>query len=135
MRLRDRVSLLLVALVAALPTLVSLCELRCVSPGTAPEATSDQHVSSSCSGHETDGAGEAPRGTPAESSHECRGHVLLAKSGSVGFGFQPARHFAGLAVVCDASDTIAEPLSHAGILSISSDLSPPSSRSPAVLRL
>lgn len=135
MRLRAWATPFLVTLVAALPTLVSLCELRCLSPGAAEEMASEAAASPACSGHGTEEAEEAPASSPFESAHDCGGHALLAKSGSVGFEVQPPRTFAGLAVVSGSPDHVREPFSHAGALSVSTDLSPPFGRRPGVLRL
>jgi hypothetical protein len=60
---------------------------------------------------------------------------MLAKSGSVGFGFQIARTVVGLSVVSTAFGFVNSASGHPAIVSVSSDLSPPSGRSPGVLRL
>lgn len=135
MRLRAWATPFLAALVAALPTLVSLCELRCLSPGAAEKVASEAAASSACSDHGTGEAEETPASSPFESAHDCGEHALLAKSGSVGFEFQLARTFAGLAVASGASAPVPEAFSHAGVLSVSTDLSPPFGRRPGVLRL
>lgn len=134
MRLRTWVTPFMVLLAAALPTLVSLCELRCVSPGAA-STVSQEAESPACSGHRTEGADKAPAGSPSESRHDCGGHALLAKSGSVAFEFQLGRAFVGLCVVTTASGLVNDASGHSASLSVSTDLSPPFGRRPGVLRL
>lgn len=133
MRLRAWATPFLVVLAAALPTLVTLCELRCVSPGLATEAVPEAPATAACSGHGTEA--DEKRSSPSESSHDCSGHAILAKSGSVGFDFQLARTFVGLSVVSTAFGFVNSASGHPAIMSVSTDLSPPSGRSSAVLRL
>lgn len=131
MRVRGSVSVLLVAIVAALPSLMSLCELRCVSPGLATQSVPEAPSTPTCSGHETDSQGKGSE--PSDSSHDCGGHALLAKGGSVGFEFQLAQAFVRPAIVSRRSGIQSEASNEA--FSASRDLSASSGRSPAVLRL
>ena len=132
MRLRAWTTPFLVALTAVLPTLVSLCELRCDTPVWA---ATDADASPGCSGHGADKSEQAPPGNPFDSRHDCGGHALLAKSGGAGFDLRLARALVGLAVATGVPDPAREALSQAGALSESTDLSPPFARTPDVLRL
>lgn len=133
MRLRACLTLFLAASVAALPTVVSLCELRCVSPG-AVHAPSEE-TSFTCSGHGTGEAGEATPNIPPDSSHDCGEHALLAKGGGVVFQPHLARNLVAAAVVSTPPGFLDNASGHAGTLSISTDLSPPFGRRPGILRL
>jgi len=115
---------LLAILVAALPTIVSLCELRCVAAEIAPVSTPP-----ACAGHEAEKGSEPSPG----GHHDCGGHVLLAKGGSTGAALQ-----LDLSVVLLGSSPSfvfsADQRPEHSMLE-SADLSPPFSRSSDLLRL
>jgi hypothetical protein len=125
MRRRIGTAAVLALLIAAVPSIVSLCELRCVAAEIAPASTAPP----ACAGHGTE---KDSRPSPS-GHHDCAGHVLLAKSGAT-----------GIALRLDLS-VVAAPPSGSSVLGPdqqpeqaileSTDLSPPSGRSSDILRL
>ena len=124
---------LMAVLVAALPSVGSLCELRCASHGIPVEDPSEQQTTADCSGHGTEPQ-EMPSGH-SESGHDCGEHALLAKGGGVGFQPHLARNLVVTAGVSTASGFLNNASGHPATLSISTDLSPPFGRRPGILRL
>jgi hypothetical protein len=125
MRRRTGTAVVLALLIAAVPTIVSLCELRCVAAEVAPSSTAPP----ACAGH---GAEKESQPSPS-GHHDCAGHVLLAKGGATGAALRLDLGFvavlpSGLLVLAldqQPEQTILE----------SADVSPPSSRSSDILRL
>lgn len=123
MRRRTGAAVVLALLIAAVPTIVSLCELRCVAAGVAPPRAAppachaaDKESQPSPSGH-----------------HDCAGHVLLAKGGASGIA--PRLDLSAGVVTPSGSFVLALDQQPEKVILESADLSPPSNRSPDILRL
>jgi hypothetical protein len=120
---------LLAILVAATPTVASLCELRC----TAPRAAATDGRASACAGHAAGKQGNAPRSAPDGEHHDCKGHVLLAKGNGTGLEIQLARTLIAIVTLDSFVLTPDQRLEREKLAS--ADSSPPSSRSTDTLRL
>jgi len=125
MRLRTGSVALLALLIAAVPTIVSLCELRCVATEIAPSSTAPP----ACAGH---GAEKGSQPSPSE-HHDCAGHVLLAKGGATGIAFR--LDLAIAAETPSGSFVLGPDEQPERVILESADLSPPSGRSSDILRL
>lgn len=132
MRLRAWAATLLVALVAALPTILSLCELHCLTPDRAAAAASEA-TRPSCAGHDTDRAGNAPASPMSE--HDCGGHSVLAIGARVGSGLQYAPISDSLPVTIGEGSLLERLAGLNKPFFASTDLSPPFDRRSGVLRL
>lgn len=118
-------AVLLAVLIGAVPTIVSLCELRCVAAEVAPLDASPSH----CAGH-----GVEPESQPFQSAHEgCGGHVLLAKGGAAGIALH--LDLAVAAVPAGGSFALTLDRKPGRVIPESTDLSPPSRGRSDVLRL
>lgn len=120
---RSASAVVLGLVIAAVPTVVSLCELRCVAaevaaPSPAPPAchAPDKERQSSPGGH-----------------HDCAGHVLLAKGGASGIGLR--LDLALVAVLPSRAFVPAVDPQPDRVILESADLSPPSARTSDILRL
>ncbi len=124
MHRRAGTAVVLALLIAAVPTIVSLCELRCVAAEIAPVSTAP-----ACAGHGTEKGSEPSPG----GHHDCEGHVLLAKGGSTGAALQLDLSVillgSSLSFVFSADQRPEQTMLE------SADLSPPFSRSSDLLRL
>lgn len=125
MHRRTGTAVVLALLIAAIPTIVSLCELRCVAAGIAP--VSDD--APTCAAH---GAKKGSEPSPSE-HHGCSGHVLLAKGGATGIALR--LDLAVVAVPLSGSFVLALDQQPERVIPESADLSPPSGRSSDILRL
>lgn len=115
----------LALLIGAIPTVVSLCELQCVAAESSPpEKTS----ASACAGH-----GEKEGQAPESAHQKCGGHVLLAKGGTPRIALQ--LDLAVVAALPSGSFTPSLDRHPDRLIFESAHLSPPSGRSPEVLRL
>jgi hypothetical protein len=125
MRRRAGTAVVLALLIAAVPTIVSLCELRCVAAEIAPVSTAPP----TCAGH---GAEKESQPSPG-ARHDCAGHVLLAKGGATGASL---RLDLSAVVLAPSGSFVPGPdqQPEQTILE-SADLSPPSGRSSDILRL
>lgn len=122
---RTGTAVVLALLIGSVPTIVSLCELRCVAAEVAPVSAAPSH----CAGHGADGESQQ---SPSE--HQgCGGHVLLAKGGASGIALR--LDFAVVAVAPSGSFVLALDLQPERVIPESADLSPPSGRSSDILRL
>lgn len=122
---RAGTAVVLALLISAVPTIVSLCALRCVAAEIAPASS----AAPACAGH---GAEKESQPSPS-GHHDCSGHVLLAKGGAT-----------GAALRLDLATVVAPPTSPfvaafdqnpERVIFESADLSPPSRRSSDILRL
>jgi hypothetical protein len=122
---RTGTAFVLALLIAAVPTIVSLCELRCVATEVAPSSAAPP----ACAGH---GADKESHPSPSE-HHDCAGHVLLAKGGGTGAAL---RLDLSAGVLAPSVSVVLGPSQQPekAILE-SADLSPPSGRSSDILRL
>ncbi|HEV8232611.1 MAG TPA: hypothetical protein VGQ75_09710 [Thermoanaerobaculia bacterium] len=120
----------LVILVAALPTVVSLCELRCRAHPVAAAHT----LPTACAGHTPRHEGKAPRSVPSEEQQGCARHVLLARGNGIGIEVQISRAFVVI-VPPFGSFLVAPDQRVEGEKLASADLSPPFGRSSDILRL
>lgn len=122
---RTGTAVVLALLIAAVPTIVSLCELRCVATEIAPSGTAPP----ACAGHGAEKQSEpSPRGY-----HDCAGHVLLAKGGASGIALR--LDLGVVAVPPSGSFVLALDQQPERVILESADLSPPSGRSSDILRL
>ena len=118
----------LALLMAALPVLLSSCELHCLS-ASVPNIVHPSPASH-CAGHAADRGTESASPKPSGNRHDCSGHAVLAKATALP-GVLPAPAPAMIPAALMLS------------LSPSSDparvpeaaFSPPPSRSPTILRL
>ena len=120
----------LAILVAALPTVVSLCDLRC----TRDSSAGPQTVTPACAGHAARRQQKAPRSVPPDESQGCARHVLLARGNAVGVDGQISRAF--VATIPSFGPFLVAPdqwLEEEKLAS--ADLSPPLGRSSNILRL
>ncbi|HZI65105.1 MAG TPA: hypothetical protein VFF17_00935 [Thermoanaerobaculia bacterium] len=118
-------AVLLAVLIGAVPTIVSLCELRCVAAEVAPVSAAPSH----CAGH-----GAEPGSQPSQSAHEgCGGHVLLAKGGAAGTALH--LDLAVPAVPVSGSFVLTLDRKPVRVIPESADLSPPPGGSSDILRL
>lgn len=118
-------AVLLAVLIGAVPTVVSLCELRCVAAEIAPVSAAPSH----CAGHDAQTESQ-----PSHRDHEgCGGHVLLSKGGAGGIALR--LDLAAVAVSASDSFVLALDQKPARVIPESADLSPPSGRSSDILRL
>ena len=119
-------AVVLAFLIGAVPTIVSLCELRCVAAEVAPPSGTPPP---GCAGH-----GAEKESQPSPKGHQgCGGHVLLAKGGAASIALR-----LDLAVVAEpssASLVLALDQQAERVIPESADLSPPSGRSSDILRL
>lgn len=125
MHRRTGTAVVLSLLIAAVPTIVSLCALRCVAAEIAPSSTAPP----ACAGHAAE-----KESRPSPSGHDdCPGHVLLAKGGATGAAL---RLDLSAGVLAPSGSFVAGPdqQPEQTILE-SADLSPPSGRSSDILRL
>lgn len=123
---RTGTAVVLALLVGAVPTIVSLCELRCVALEATPPANAD---SAACAGH-----GAKRQGQPPQSEHQdCGGHVLLAKGGASRIALQ--LDLAVVAALPSRSFVLALDHRPERLIFESADLSPPSRPSSDLLRL
>lgn len=127
---RSGAALFLSILVAALPTVVSLCELRC----TAHPVAASRTIPSPCAGHAAGNKGKVPRSVPTGEHHDCAGHVLLAKGNGTGVEIQLARTF-GATIRLFGSFLVTPDQRLEREKLASADLSPPFGRSTETLRL
>ena len=117
-------------LVAALPTVVSLCELRC----TAHSSGAPQTVTPRCAGHTARHERQAPRSVPADENQGCARHVLLARGNAAGIDVQISRAFT--AIVSPFGSFLMAPDQWLDEEKLASaDLSPPFGRGSDILRL
>lgn len=130
MRQRTGCALVLALLVAALPSVGSLCELRCIATEVAPSRTAPPV----CSGHGTEDEKEDSRNVPSGGHSDCAGHVLLAKALGTRIALQLDLAIAATLPPCGSLIPTGDPRPECGQLE-SADLSPPPGRGPAVLRL
>ncbi len=124
MSVKTLVSLSLALLMAALPTLLTSCELHCLSPSVPQSAVNH------CAGHGADQGPEPASPKPAGGRHDCSGHAVLAKATALPGvlpGLAPAATFPSLMPASRASGD--------GVPSPEPASSPPPSRSPTTLRL
>ena len=119
-------AVVLALLIGAVPTIVSLCELRCVAAEVAPVSAG---TPSHCAGH-----GAEPASQPSQGEHEgCGGHVLLARGGATAIALRLDLGIA--AVPVSGSFVLALDQKRERVIPESADLSPPSHRSSDILRL
>lgn len=125
MHRRTGTALGLALLIAAVPTIVSLCELRCVAAEAAPASD----AAPACAGHDARKSGE-----PSPGAHDdCAGHVLLAKGGTIRIAL---RLDPGVAeALPSGSSFVALDPQRGRVITGSADLSPPAGRRPDILRL
>jgi len=125
MRRRTGTAVVLALLIAAVPTIVSLCELRCVAAEVAPSSTAPP----ACAGH-----GAEKKSQPSPSGHhDCAGHVLLAKGGATDIALR--LDLAIAAQTPSGSFVLGPDQQPERAILESADLSPPSGRSSDILRL
>ncbi len=114
---------MLALLIGAVPTVVSLCELRCVAAEIAPA----NGAAPACHAAEKESQ-------PSPGGHDdCTGHVLLAKGGGTGAALRLDR--AAVAVAPSNSLAVALVQNPERVILESADLSPPSRRRSDILRL
>lgn len=122
---RTGIALVLALLIAAVPTVVSLCELHCVAAELAPS----REALPACAGH----AGEKESQPSPNGHHDCAGHVLLAKGGGTGAALR--LDLSAVDVPPSGSFVVALDQNPERVILESADLSPPPGRSPDILRL
>lgn len=122
---RAGTAVVLALLIAAVPTIVSLCELHCVAAEIAPSSTAPP----ACAGH---GADKESQPSPS-GHHDCAGHVLLAKGGATSIALRLDLTIA--AEILPGSSLLGPEQQPAKAVLESADLSPPSGRSSDILRL
>jgi hypothetical protein len=125
--MRTGVAVVVALLVAAVPSVVSLCELRCVASEIASETAPP-----ACAGHGTND--ETSPSVPSGGQHDCTGHVLLAKGGATRIALQLDPAVAAALPPAGSVVPTAEEWLQGGKLE-SADLSPPFGRSSDILRL
>jgi hypothetical protein len=123
-------ALLLAIMVAALPTVVSLCALRCTARPVAASRTLPPLCHGRARGHE----GKAPQSVPAGEHRDCAEHVLLAKGNGTGIEIQVDRTVMANAGPLGSFLVTSGQLLERGELA-AADLSPPFGRSTDILRL
>lgn len=116
-------------LVAALPTVVSLCELRCSVSRLAASKTLP-----SCAGHAAGKQGKAPTSVPSREHDDCAEHVLLAKGNGTGIEVQIDRAIVAILRPLDSLVVTPDQQLERGKLA-AAGLSPPFGRSTDILRL
>jgi hypothetical protein len=121
---------LLAILVAAIPTVASLCELRC----TAHPVAASRTLLPACAGHAARQGGNAPRSSPSDEHNDCARHVLLAKGNGTGIDVQINRAIVAIVRLFGSFVVTPDQKLEQGNLA-SNDLSPPLSRSSDILRL
>jgi hypothetical protein len=121
----------LAILMAALPTVVSLCELRC----TAYPVAASRAVAPACAGHAARQQESAPGTAPSDEHQSCARHVVLLATGNgTGTGI-PINHSTVAMVRTLRSFLVApEKRLERGKLA-SADLSPPLGPGSDILRL
>jgi hypothetical protein len=120
----------LAILVAALPTVVSLCELRC----TAHPIVASHTVAPVCAGHAPRHQRKAPGSVPSDERNGCARHVLLARGN--GTDIEVQINHALFAIVHPFGSFLVVPDQRVeGEKLASADLSPPFGRNSDILRL
>lgn len=123
---RTGTAVVLALLIGSVPTIISLCELRCVAAEVAPPSDT---APPACAGHGADKESQ-----PSPSGHQgCAGHVLLSKGGATGIALR--LDLAVVAVPLSGSFLLALDQQPERVIPESADLSPPSGRSSDILRL
>ena len=124
-------ALFLAILVAALPTVVSLCELRC----TAFPVAASRAVAPACAGHAARQQERVPGTVPSDEHQGCARHVVLLATGSgtgTGIPINPAK----VAMLRPLGSFFVAPEKRLELGKLAfSDLSPPFGRSSDILRL
>ena len=127
---RTGAAFLLTILVAALPTVASLCQLRC----TAQQVATADKSPSPCAGHATGNEGKAPRSVRPADIAIVRGTSFLRRAMDTGIEIQIDRAIVG--TIRPLGSFLVTPDQRLGRGTLASaDLSPPLGRSTDILRL